>query len=74
MYELCKITDLIGDYGQGLMLNDRIHSISRLQSALAKAEDYLTKLPSDTSYSEFEYAYALFATPRFLDIFLCIYL
>lgn len=42
--------------GHGLMLNDRIHSISRLQSALAKAEDYLTKLPSDTSYSEFEYA------------------
>jgi sucrose synthase len=41
---------------QGLMLNDRIHSISQLQSALAKAEDYLSKLPSDTPYSDCEYA------------------
>ncbi|KAF5744125.1 Sucrose synthase 3 isoform 1 [Tripterygium wilfordii] len=43
--------------GHALMLNDRIHSISRLQSALAKAEDYLSKLPSDAPYSEFEYAF-----------------
>jgi len=42
--------------GHGLMLNDRIHSISQLQSALAKAEDYLSKLPSDTPYSDCEYA------------------
>ncbi|KAK6941031.1 Glycosyl transferase, family 1 [Dillenia turbinata] len=41
--------------GQVMMLNDRIESISRLQSALAKAEDYLSKLPSDTPYSEFQY-------------------
>lgn len=40
---------------QMLMLNDRIQSISRLQSALAKAEDHLTKLPPETPYSEFEY-------------------
>lgn len=38
------------------MLNDRIQSISRLQSALAKAEEYISKLPSDTPYSDFEYA------------------
>ncbi|GAV77338.1 Sucrose_synth domain-containing protein, partial [Cephalotus follicularis] len=38
-----------------LMLNDRIHTVSRLQSALAKAEDELSKLPPDTPYSEFEY-------------------
>ncbi|XP_038682199.1 sucrose synthase 2 [Tripterygium wilfordii] len=42
--------------GHALMLNDRIHSISRLQSALVKAEDSLSKLPSDAPYSEFEYA------------------
>ncbi|KAI3526865.1 hypothetical protein L1887_06131 [Cichorium endivia] len=42
--------------GYGMMLNDRIQSISRLESSLAKAEDYLSKLPPDTSYSEFEYA------------------
>ncbi|KAK4848533.1 hypothetical protein QYF36_014275 [Acer negundo] len=41
--------------GQVLMLNDRIQSISRLQSALAKAEDHLSKLPPDTPFSEFEY-------------------
>jgi len=43
--------------GQGLMLNDRIQSISRLQSVLVKAEDYLSKVPSDTPYSEFEYEF-----------------
>ncbi|KAJ7972997.1 Sucrose synthase [Quillaja saponaria] len=41
--------------GHALMLNDRIQSISRLQSALAKAEDHLSKLAPDTLFSEFEY-------------------
>ncbi|KAL2556639.1 Sucrose synthase 3 [Forsythia ovata] len=41
--------------GHVLMLNDRIQRISRLDSALSKAEDYLSKLPPDTPYSEFEY-------------------
>lgn len=40
---------------QVMMLNDRIQSISRLQSALSKAEDHLSKLPADTPYSEFEF-------------------
>ena len=40
------------------MLNDRIQSILKLQSALVKAEDYLSKLAPNTSYSEFEYVYA----------------
>lgn len=52
---LKELNDLIDDYVQGLMLNDRIQSISRLQSVLVKAEDYLSKVPSDTPYSEFEY-------------------
>ncbi|KAF3436478.1 hypothetical protein FNV43_RR23570 [Rhamnella rubrinervis] len=42
--------------GHALMLNDRIPSISRLQSALAKAEDHLSKLKPETPYSDFEYA------------------
>ncbi|CAN1196368.1 Sucrose synthase 2 [Linum perenne] len=42
--------------GHALMLNDRIHSVPRLQSALAKAEEYISKLPPDTPYPEFEYA------------------
>lgn len=37
------------------MLNERIQRIPRLESALIKAEDYLSKLPLDTPYSEFEY-------------------
>ncbi|KAJ9171788.1 hypothetical protein P3X46_015103 [Hevea brasiliensis] len=41
--------------GHALMLNDRIQSISRLQSALAKAEEYISKLPPDTPYTDFEY-------------------
>ncbi|XP_074268398.1 sucrose synthase-like [Silene latifolia] len=41
--------------GVAMMLNERIQTLSRLQSALSKAEDYLTKLSSDTPYSEFEF-------------------
>lgn len=41
--------------GVAMMLNDRIQTLSRLQSALSKAEDYLIKLPPDTPYSDFEY-------------------
>ncbi|XP_022891567.1 sucrose synthase 2-like [Olea europaea var. sylvestris] len=41
--------------GHVLMLNDRIQRISRLESALAKADDSLSKLPPETPYSEFEY-------------------
>ncbi|KNA07832.1 hypothetical protein SOVF_168170 [Spinacia oleracea] len=42
--------------GVVMMLNDRIQTISRLQSALSKAEDHLSKLPPDAPYSEFEFA------------------
>ncbi|XP_047325411.1 sucrose synthase 2 [Impatiens glandulifera] len=41
--------------GHVLMLNDRISSITRLESALAKAEDYLSKLPNDMPFSNFEH-------------------
>ena len=43
--------------GHPLMLNDRIQSVSKLQSALAKAEDHLSKLQPETPYSEFEYLF-----------------
>nr|QNU13189.1 SUS2 [Paeonia suffruticosa] len=43
--------------GNVMMLNDRIQNISRLQSALAKAEDYLSKLPADAPFSEFEHVF-----------------
>ncbi|KAH9608939.1 hypothetical protein KSS87_002798 [Heliosperma pusillum] len=41
--------------GVAMMLNERIQTLSRLQSTLSKAEDYLTKLSPDTPYSEFEF-------------------
>lgn len=43
--------------GHVMMLNDRIASLSRLQSALTKAEEYLSRLPPDTPYSDFSYAF-----------------
>ncbi|XP_052208617.1 sucrose synthase 2-like isoform X2 [Diospyros lotus] len=41
--------------GHVMMLNDRIQTISGLQFALARAEEYLSKLPPDAPYSQFEY-------------------
>ncbi|KAK9265676.1 hypothetical protein L1049_012564 [Liquidambar formosana] len=43
--------------GHVMMLNDRIQSLSQLQSALVKAEDYLSKLPPDEPYSQFDYVF-----------------
>lgn len=43
--------------GHALMLNDRITRISRLESSLAKADDFLSKLPPEAPYSEFEYVF-----------------
>lgn len=39
--------------GHVLMLNDRIRSVPRLESALSKAEEYLSKLSPDTTFSNF---------------------
>lgn len=41
--------------GHVMMLNDRIQNISKLQSALTRAEEHLSKLPPNTPYSEFEF-------------------
>ncbi|XP_021290452.1 sucrose synthase 2 isoform X2 [Herrania umbratica] len=41
--------------GHAMMLNDRIQNISKLRSALARAAEYLSKLPSETPYTEFEF-------------------
>ncbi|KAG8063430.1 hypothetical protein GUJ93_ZPchr0003g17020 [Zizania palustris] len=43
--------------GHLMMLNDRIQSLGRLQSVLTKAEEYLSKLPADTPYSQFAYKF-----------------
>ncbi|CAJ1963345.1 unnamed protein product [Sphenostylis stenocarpa] len=41
--------------GQAMMINDRIHHISELQSSLARAEGILSKIQPNTPYSDFEY-------------------
>ncbi|KAA8544281.1 hypothetical protein F0562_022293 [Nyssa sinensis] len=41
--------------GHVMMLNDRIQTLSGLQFAFARAEEYLSKLPPDAPYSEFDY-------------------
>ncbi|TYI07025.1 hypothetical protein ES332_A10G198700v1 [Gossypium tomentosum] len=38
-----------------MMLNDRIQNISKLQSALSRTYEYLSKLPFETQYFEFEF-------------------
>ncbi|KAK9169298.1 hypothetical protein Syun_001438 [Stephania yunnanensis] len=43
--------------GHVMMVNDRIYSISRLQSALVKAEEFVSLLRPDTPYSEFEHKF-----------------
>ncbi|KAK9139303.1 hypothetical protein Scep_008984 [Stephania cephalantha] len=43
--------------GHVMMVNDRIYSISRLQSALVKAEEFVSRLQPDTPYSEFEHKF-----------------
>nr|CAD1840065.1 unnamed protein product [Ananas comosus var. bracteatus] len=43
--------------GHVMMLNDRVQSLSRLQSILAKAEEYLSKLPPETPYAQFAYQF-----------------
>ncbi|KAK6278540.1 hypothetical protein POUND7_018807, partial [Theobroma cacao] len=41
--------------GHVMMLNDRIQNIPKLQFALARAAECLSKLPSETPYTEFEF-------------------
>ncbi|XP_072974748.1 sucrose synthase 4 [Typha angustifolia] len=43
--------------GHVMMLNDRIQSLSRLQSVLVKAEEYLSKLPPEMPFSQFAYTF-----------------
>lgn len=39
------------------MLNDRIQNLDSLQAVLRKAEEFLTTIPADTPYSEFDHKF-----------------
>ncbi|KAK9275846.1 hypothetical protein L1049_023119 [Liquidambar formosana] len=43
--------------GTTMMLNDRIHDLNALQFVLRKAEEYLSTLPPETPYSEFDHKF-----------------
>ncbi|KAH9619028.1 hypothetical protein KSS87_019211 [Heliosperma pusillum] len=43
--------------GKTMMLNDRIQNLHSLQSVLRKAEDFLSTIPADTLYSEFDHKF-----------------
>ncbi|PKA57700.1 Sucrose synthase 4 [Apostasia shenzhenica] len=43
--------------GHVMMLNDRIQTLSRLQSTLSKAEEYLSKINPEAPFSEFAYKF-----------------
>ncbi|KAL2458913.1 Sucrose synthase 4 [Forsythia ovata] len=43
--------------GKTMMLNDRIRNLNSLQAVLRKAEEYLSTLPSETPYSDFEHKF-----------------
>ena len=42
---------------QTLMLNNRVQNVNGLQSMLRKAGEYLSTLPQETPYSEFEHKF-----------------
>ncbi|KAK1280155.1 hypothetical protein QJS04_geneDACA004841 [Acorus gramineus] len=57
MYPLLNFLCSHNYKGTSMMLNDRIQSLTALQSALRKAEDHLSTLSLDTPFSEFEHRF-----------------
>ncbi|KAL2250990.1 sucrose synthase [Sesamum indicum] len=43
--------------GKTMMLNDRIRNLNSLQAVLRKAEEYLSTLPPETPYADFEHKF-----------------
>ncbi|KAJ8621269.1 hypothetical protein MRB53_029798 [Persea americana] len=57
MHPLLDFLRVHSHKGKTMMLNDRIHSLTALQSVMRKAEEHLTVLPPETPYSEFEHRF-----------------
>ncbi|XP_008783137.2 sucrose synthase 1-like isoform X2 [Phoenix dactylifera] len=57
MYPLLNFLRACNYKGMSMMLNDRIGSLSALQVALRKAEEYLLSVPSETPSSEFNHRF-----------------
>ncbi|WOH09011.1 hypothetical protein DCAR_0728462 [Daucus carota subsp. sativus] len=57
MHPLLDFLRLHHHNGRTLMLNNRVQTVNGLQDILRIAGEYLSKLPSDTPYSEFEHKF-----------------
>nr|AHM02468.1 sucrose synthase [Lilium davidii var. unicolor] len=57
MYPLLNFLREHNYKGTSMMLNDRLQSLSALQAALRKADEYLSGIPEDTPYSEFNHRF-----------------
>ncbi|XP_074382766.1 sucrose synthase-like [Apium graveolens] len=57
MHPLFDFLRLHHHNGRTLMLNNRVQTVNGLQAVLREAGEYLSKLPSDTPYSEFEHKF-----------------
>ncbi|GMY36437.1 Sucrose synthase [Fagus crenata] len=57
MQPLVDILRLLEHKGKTLMLNDSVKCLSILQHNLRKAEEYLSTIPPQTPYSEFEHKF-----------------
>ncbi|CAL1390142.1 unnamed protein product [Linum trigynum] len=57
MHPLLEFLKVHCHKGKSMMLNDRIQNFNSLQYVLRKAEEYLTTLPVETPYSEFEHKF-----------------
>ncbi|CAI0448152.1 unnamed protein product [Linum tenue] len=57
MHPLLEFLKVHCHKGKNMMLNDRVQNFNSLQYVLRKAEEYLTTLPVETPYSEFEHKF-----------------
>ncbi|XP_058080098.1 sucrose synthase 1-like [Magnolia sinica] len=57
LYPLLDFLQAHNYKGRTMMLNDRIHSLNGLQAVMRNAEEYLSMLPPETPYSEFDHKF-----------------
>lgn len=55
---------MVREWMQTLLLNEGISTLSKLRNVLVKAEEYLTRLASDTPIKDFSFRYVLIPSHR----------